>query len=94
MKRRRPCRRRINDAVINEVQRRRLVSIARGEIEPNCEREGFFQWSLIEGYRPRYADFIVPPILFLWEQSDGDDAADVADEAPGDAAPDARPAAC
>ncbi|GAA0868629.1 hypothetical protein GCM10009116_06220 [Brevundimonas basaltis] len=86
MKRRRPSRIRINAIVIREVQRRRLVRIARGEIEPNCEREGFFQWSLLEGHRPRYADFILPPLLFLWEQGDGGDEADVPEDAPADAA--------
>jgi len=59
----------LNDFVLREVQRLRLVRIARGEIEPNCEREGFFQWSLLEGHRPKYADFILPPLLFSWEQA-------------------------
>ncbi|MBX9460357.1 MAG: hypothetical protein KL785_03845 [Brevundimonas sp.] len=83
MKRRRPSRLRINDIVIRETQRLRLAGIARGDIEPNCEREGFFQWSLLEGHRPRYSDFILPPILFLWEQeeTDDDDAAGEADDA-------------
>jgi hypothetical protein len=83
MKARRPSRVRLNGIVIHEIQRLRLVRIARGEIEPNCEREGFFQWSLLEGYRPKYGDFILPPILYLWEQERADDEDD---DAAGEAA--------
>ena len=75
MKTRRPCRMRLNGLVIREVQRQRLVRIARGEIEPNCDREEFFQWSVLEGCRPRCSDFILPPMLWLWEQEEAEDAA-------------------
>ncbi|WP_298744761.1 hypothetical protein [uncultured Brevundimonas sp.] len=68
MKHRPLSRRRINDLVIHEVQRERLARIARGEIEPMCDREGFFLWSVREGGRPKYADFILPPLLYLYEQ--------------------------
>ena len=84
MKHRPPGRTRLNAMVIRAVQRDRLVRIARGEIEPNCEREGFFQWSVQEGYRPKYADFILPPMLFLWEQETDDDDDDDEAGAPAD----------
>ena len=81
MKHRRPGNAFFNAMVIREVQRDRLARIARGEIEPACEREGLFQWSLREGHRPKYADFILPMMLYLLEQEDlaaaGDEAADV-----------------
>lgn len=68
MKHRPPASARIDALVLREIQRDRLVRIARGEIEPEGEREGLFQWWLLQGHRPTWADFILPPLLFLDEQ--------------------------
>ncbi|MDY6924932.1 MAG: hypothetical protein SWI22_13365 [Pseudomonadota bacterium] len=68
MKHRSPSIARIDALVIREVQRDRLVRIARGQIEPVGEREGFFQWWLLQGQRATLADFILPPLLYIDEQ--------------------------
>ncbi len=69
MKQRPPDRRRMDAMVLRAIQRERLVGINRGQIEPVCDREEFFLWCVQAGDRPKYADFILPPLLFIAEQT-------------------------
>ncbi len=65
MKPRRRTSRRLTDRAFAEsLQRIRLDAIARGEAEPICPREQYFQWTLKSRGRADPADYIVPwPLL-------------------------------
>ncbi|RZJ78895.1 MAG: hypothetical protein EON88_33650 [Brevundimonas sp.] len=73
MRPRRPSRRRHTDAFLRELQRQRLLRIARRRADPVCEREQWFQWSIATGRRPRLSDYILPPLLFIAERQFSED---------------------
>ena len=61
---------------LRAIQRVRLDMIARGQIEPFCDRERFFLFTLRDRGRAVPANYILPGLLFLAEKH----AAPVADE--------------
>ncbi|HYC69268.1 hypothetical protein [Brevundimonas sp.] len=85
MRNRPPSPMRLKAALLYEVQRARLEKIRRGEIEPLYDREFYYLWTWRDGRRPKYADFILPPLLFLAEQElhGGGDAPTAEAEASG-----------
>lgn len=82
MKRRPLSRPAYDRAFARELQLHRLERIARGELEPLCEREAYFLWTLRQNGRAAFADFILPlPLLLLEAESVEGEADDGA--APG-----------
>ena len=83
MKRRSLSRRAYDRAFAREAQLYRLEGIARGELEPICDRESYFLWTLHQGGRVAFADFILPLPLLLVETTAimGEDV-DATDDAP------------
>lgn len=67
MKRRQLSRHAYDRAFARESQLCRLEGIARGELEPMCDREDYFLWTLRQGDRVDFADFILPLPLLLVE---------------------------
>ena len=85
MKARRLARVRRKDALYRAIQRTRLDRIADGEIEPRFDHEHYFLWTVRAGRRARYADFILPGLLFAAE-TEAAKMAEAAAPAPADAA--------
>ncbi|WP_420480175.1 hypothetical protein [Brevundimonas sp. FT23028] len=69
MKPRRPARARRDNFLIEHLQRRRLALIARGELEPEPQREVHFHEALRAGRRVRARDYILPAPLYRIEQA-------------------------
>lgn len=69
MKPRRPARARRDNLLIEHLQRQRLAAIARGELEPEPEREVHFLKALRAGRRVRARDYVLPAPLYRIEQA-------------------------
>lgn len=83
MKRRHLSRRAYDRVFARELQLHRLEGIARGELEPLCDREAYFLWTLRQDGRAAFADFILPlPLLLVEATAMAGEDVDHPDDAP------------
>ena len=83
MKRRQLSRRALDRVFARELQLDRLERIAGGQLEPKCDREAYFLWTLRQDGRAAFADFILPlPLLLVEAEAIAEEQDEAADDAP------------